>query len=176
MMVRFQALFSIATCATTTRVCAVIPVLTARQTPSRRLSTGSRGDSLGRNNPNDVPTMAERAGTLTMSGALPMNLANRVMSTMGLGGAGCRARAGSGSPRVITVDPALAFNACLQRLKLTYEKLLSNFAFNLNLRHYPWACWASRCPVGRGCQKMGVGSGSLVAGGAVQFDPSLTPV
>jgi len=38
-------------------------------------------------------------------------------------------------PRVFAVDPKFAFRN-FQRLKLRYDKLLSNFAFNCNLRHY----------------------------------------
>ena len=38
-------------------------------------------------------------------------------------------------PGFFAVDPTLAFRD-FQRLKLTYDELLSNFAFNVNPRHY----------------------------------------
>ena len=40
-----------------------------------------------------------------------------------------------GYPVVFAVDPTLAFRG-FQLLKLKHDKLLSNFAFNCNLRHY----------------------------------------
>ena len=42
---------------------------------------------------------------------------------------------GAGSPRVVAVDPTLAFRD-FQPLKLQHDKLLSNLAFSCNLRHY----------------------------------------
>ena len=66
---------------------------------------------------------------------------------------------------VFTVDPALAFRN-FQLLKLKYDKLVSNFAFNCKLRHYieDWKV----------CEKRF--SNTLPGfGGAVQVDPALTP-
>ena len=40
-----------------------------------------------------------------------------------------------GYPVVFAVDPTLAFRD-FQLLKQTYDKLLSKFAFNCNMRHY----------------------------------------
>ena len=42
---------------------------------------------------------------------------------------------GAGRPWVFAVDPTCAFRN-FQRLKLLYDKMLSNFAFNCNLRHF----------------------------------------
>ena len=94
-------------------------------------------------------------------------------------------------PGLEAVDPTLAFRDFqglsgtfrdfqglsgtfrdFQLLKLKCDKLLSNFAFNCNLRHYNWGNDAP----GPGPMPVGPGLGGLAGlGRAVQVHPRLTP-
>ena len=65
-------------------------------------------------------------------------------------------------PRVLAVEPTLAFRD-FQLLKLKYDELLSNFAFNCNLR-----------PSIKG-DGISLDIIDKIPGGAVQVDPMLTP-
>jgi hypothetical protein len=67
-------------------------------------------------------------------------------------------------PGFEAVDPALAFRD-FQLLKLNYDKLLSNLAFNCNLRHYSWLL--DNAPEVAAAAE----AGGLCFGEAVQVDP-----
>ena len=64
--------------------------------------------------------------------------------------------------------------ACFHRLKLKYDELLSNFAFNFNLRRYVVAD-AMYGDILRGCEVFSNASASLIAAIAVSMRVEVGP-